>query len=718
MPTKILCTLGPSSLNKRVISRLEDLGVHMFRLNLSHTKITVLQKQISFIQSNTAIPLCLDTEGAQIRTGALKDGEIELQENLKVEIPKKIIAGNKKRFNLYPENIIKDLNIGDILSIDFNSALLQIINKTKNKLLLKVIIGGIIGSNKAVSVNRKVKLNSLTLKDINAIEIGLKNNVKHFALSFANNENDVQDIRKKIGKNNFLISKIESAEGLFNKKEIIDYSDAILIDRGDLSREVSIHKIPQIQRDLIKIANKNKTEVYVATNLLESMIINSSPTRAEVNDVYNLLESGANGLVLAAETAIGKHPIACANMIKKLINEFSSKTSKSSNLLYEDPSLIAPHGNKLVQNIASIKEKETQLNSRKIIVDDSDLMDAEQMALGTFSPLDSFMDQKNLNSVLENNKLLDGNIWTLPIILQINADKIIIPEKKERIILRSKKGEDIAFLDVKEIYTLNLNKVATKWFGTDSPNHPGVKKFLSKGNTVLSGKVTLIKRRNSRYRSYELTPHETRYIFCQRNWSRIVGFHTRNPAHKVHEYIQLKALEDSEADGLFINPVIGEKKSGDFSTEVILESYQLMIAQKIYPQNSVLLSGFNTYSRYSGPREAIFTAICRKNLGCSHFIIGRDHTGIKNFYKANENKKFFNQLENIGIELIFFDQIGFDTQRKEFTNQRSRKEIKQISATEIRNAFGKKKRLPSWYMRKEIQDMILTKINKNQKVFL
>ena len=718
MPTKILCTLGPSSLNKRVINRLEDLGVDMFRLNLSHTKITALQKQISFIQSNTPIPLCLDTEGAQIRTGALKAGKIELEENLKVEISRKVIAGNKKRFNLYPENIIEELNIGDILSIDFNSALLQIINKSKNKLHLKVIIGGIIGSNKAVSVNRKVKLNSLTLKDINAIEIGLKNNVKHFALSFANNGNDVKDIRKKIGKNNFLISKIESAEGLINKKEIIDYSNAILIDRGDLSREVSIHKIPQIQRDLIKIANKNKTEVYVATNLLESMIINSSPTRAEVNDVYNLLESGTNGLVLAAETAIGKHPIACANMIKKLINEFSSKTFKSSNNLHEDPSLITPHGNKLVQNIASLKEKETQLNSRKIIVDDSDLVDAEQIALGTFSPLDSFMDQENLNSVLENNKLLDGNIWTLPIILQINADKIIIPEKKERIILRSKKGEDIAFLDVKEIYTLDLSKVAIKWFGTDSPNHPGVKKFLSKGSTVLSGKVTLIKRRNSRYRSYELTPHETRYIFSQRNWSRIVGFHTRNPAHKVHEYMQLKALEDSEADGLLINPVIGEKKSGDFSTDVILESYQIMIANKIYPQNSVLLSGFNTYSRYSGPREAVFTAICRKNLGCSHFIIGRDHTGVKNFYKENENKKFFNQLENIGIELIFFDQIGFDTQRKEFTKQTSRKEIKHISGTKIREAFNKKKRLPNWYMRKEIQDMILLKITKNQKVFL
>ena len=202
MPTKILCTLGPSSFNKRVINRLEDLGVDMFRLNLSHTKITALQKQISFVQANTTIPLCLDTEGAQIRTGALKAGEIELQENLKVEIPRKVIAGNKKRFNLYPENIIEELNIGDILSIDFNSALLQIINKSKNKLHLKVITGGIIGSNKAVSVNRKVKLNSLTLKDINAIEIGLKNNVKHFALSFANSGNNVKDMRKKIGKNN------------------------------------------------------------------------------------------------------------------------------------------------------------------------------------------------------------------------------------------------------------------------------------------------------------------------------------------------------------------------------------------------------------------------------------------------------------------------------------------------------------------------------------
>ncbi|MDG2060818.1 MAG: pyruvate kinase [SAR86 cluster bacterium] len=716
MHTKILCTLGPASLNKKVIGRLEDLGVEIFRLNLSHTKIENLQDQIKLIQSNTNIPLCLDTEGAQIRTGTLKKGELSLIENSIVEVSEKIIKGDEKKFNLYPENIIQELHVGDILSIDFNSALLQVVKKSKNKLDLKVITGGMIGSNKAVSVNRKVNLSSLTAKDIRAIDIGLKNDIKHFALSFANEGEDVKGIRKRIGKKSFLISKIESAEGLINKKEIIKFSDAVLIDRGDLSREVSIHRIPQVQRDIIKLANSKKTEVYVATNLLESMIQNSSPTRAEVNDVYNLLESGANGLVLAAETAIGNHPIACANMIKKLINEFNAPVA-SSNLLFEDPSLIKPHGGSLILNMASIEQVKRDGSSRKLVVEDSDLIDAEQIALGTFSPIDSFMSKEELNSVLKTNKLLDGNVWTLPIILQIKRNGLM-PEIGERVILTSKKGEKIAFLDVQNIYNIDLEKVALKWFGTNSEDHPGVKRFLSKGNIVINGKVTLINRRKSVYRSYELTPHETRYIFSQRNWSRVVGFHTRNPAHGVHEHIQLRALKESEADGLFINPVIGEKKTGDFSTEIILESYKILIANKIYPDKSVLLGGFNTYSRYSGPREAIFTAICRKNLGCSHFIIGRDHTGVQDFYKENENKEFFNKLNNLEIELIFFNKIGFNSKQKKFANYSNSKSFKEISGSDVRASFKTNKKLPNWYMRKEIQNMIRLKINQKKKVFI
>lgn len=715
MHIKILCTLGPASLKKGVIGRLEDLGVDLFRLNLSHTRIEDLEDHINFIRSVTNVPLCLDTEGAQIRTGTLQGGELELEENDIVNIPNKIIKGIKSEFNLYPENIVEELNVGDILSIDFNSALLQVSKKNNSTLQLEVLIPGVIGSNRAVTVNRSVPLKSVTHKDLSSIELGITKGVNHFALSFANNSKDVENFRKIIGENNLLISKIESAKGLLNSEDIINLSDAVLIDRGDLSREIAIQKIPKAQREIIKLANKNKTEVYVATNLLESMIESSSPTRAEVNDVYNLLESGANGLVLAAETAIGKHPIACVSMIKKLIAEFHSDT-RISNFPFEDQSLIPPHGNNLVKNVADEDEINQEKDLRKIIVDDSDLIDAEQIALGTFSPIESFMSKDELINVLENNKLLDGNIWTMPIILQIEKSKNSVPNKGERIILSSKTLEDIAFLDVNTVYEIDIHEIAKKWFGTDSSHHPGVKKFLSKGNLIVSGKVMLIKRNKSAFRKYELTPHETRYIFNQRNWSRVVGFHTRNPPHMAHEYIQLKALSDCEADGLYISPVIGSKKSGDFLTEIILKSYQMMIDKKIYPDHTVMLGGFNTYSRYSGPREAVFTAICRKNFGCSHFIIGRDHTGIQDLYKEDESRKYFEELGDLGINLVFFDKVGFDLSKKKLTSKLARG-VKEISGSEIRNAFINQKKLPNWYMREDIQQMILSEIKKGKKVF-
>ena len=715
MHIKILCTLGPASLKKGVIGRLEDLGVDLFRLNLSHTRIEDLENQINFIRSATNIPICLDTEGAQIRTGTLQGGELELEENDIVNIPIKIIKGIKSEFNLYPENIVEELNVGDILSIDFNSALLQVSKKNNDALELVVLIPGVIGSNKAVTVNRSVPLKSITGKDLSSIELGITKDVNHFALSFANNSKDVENFRKVIGEKNLLISKIESAQGLLNKEDIINLSDAVLIDRGDLSREIAIQKIPKAQREIIKLANKNKTEVYVATNLLESMIENSSPTRAEVNDVYNLLESGANGLVLAAETAIGKHPIACVSMIKKLISEFNSNTIISSSA-FEDQFPIPPHGNNLVKNIAGEDEINQEKDLRKIIVDDSDLIDAEQIALGTFSPIESFMSKDELINVLENNKLLDGNIWTMPIILQIDKSKNLVPNKGERIILSSKTLEDIAFLDVNTVYEIDIHEIAKKWFGTDSSHHPGVKKLLSKGNLIVSGKVMLIKRNKSAFRKYELTPHETRYIFNQRNWSRVVGFHTRNPPHMAHEYIQLKALSDCEADGLFISPVMGSKKSGDFLTEIILKSYQMMIDKKIYPEHTVMLGGFNTYSRYSGPREAVFTAICRKNFGCSHFIIGRDHTGVQDLYKEDESRKYFEKLGDLGINLVFFDNVGFDLSTKKFTSKLEQG-VKEISGSEIRDAFINEKKLPNWYMREDIQQMILSEIKKGKKVF-
>ena len=337
MNTKLLCTLGPASLNKNIISKLEELGTTLFRLNLSHTSIDDLSELIDFVQKNTNIPLSLDTEGAQIRNGKIVNGSIELFENETIEIVKDVILGNKKEFNLYPSFIFDEIELGNLISIDFNSLLVKVIKKTSDRITVKVINGGVMGQNKAVTINKTISLPPLTSKDIKAIDIGRKFGIKNYALSFANTAQDVDFIRKKTGKNSIIISKIECINGIKNLKNIINKSNAILIDRGDLSREIPIEYVPSFQNKIIEKANKLKKHVYVATNLLESMTSRSRPTCAEVNDVFNTLASGANGLVLAAETAIGLNPINSAKMIVKLVNVYEKDNERNSVLYSNQP---------------------------------------------------------------------------------------------------------------------------------------------------------------------------------------------------------------------------------------------------------------------------------------------------------------------------------------------------------------------------------------------
>ena len=187
-----------------------------------------------------------------------------------------------------------------------------------------------------------------------------------------------------------------------------------------------------------------------------------------------------------------------------------------------------------------------------------------------------------------------------------------------------------------------------------------------------------------------------------------MGFHTRNPIHRAHEFIQLSAMDIANADGMYINPVIGPKKKGDFLPEVVLKSYQSMIDSGHYSSKDFLLGGFNTYSRFSGPREAVFTAICRKNMGCTHFIIGRDHTGVGDHYAQDDTRKFFDQLGDLEIEPIFFNAVGYDKELKKFREEKKpNKVIEKISGSAIRQAIEDSEKLPSWFMREEIQDLIL-----------
>ena len=314
--TEIFATVGPSTLNKKFLTAINKRKVNLLRINLSHTKIKDLESTVNFIKRYTKIPVCFDTEGAQIRTTSIFKNKMILKTNTSVFIHKN--KQSKKSFSLTPIEAFDLINEGDIVSIDFDSVQIKIIEKKNLSLKATVINGGSIAINKGVSVNRQIKLASFTKKDIQAFKIAKDLKIKNIALSFASTGQDVKRLREIFKYPINIISKIESKRGLKNLKNIISESNGILIDRGDLSREVPLENIPQTQKNIINVAKKMKKRVYVATNLLESMVIKRDPTRAEVNDIYNTLIDGANGLVLAAETAIGNYPLECINMISKV----------------------------------------------------------------------------------------------------------------------------------------------------------------------------------------------------------------------------------------------------------------------------------------------------------------------------------------------------------------------------------------------------------------
>ena len=319
---KIICTLGPSSINKKFLKFAKINGVNLLRLNMSHLSISSLKSSINFIKKNSSIPICIDTEGAQIRTKIKKKRFIRLGQKIEIGT----LKGN---FSLYPTSIHKKIRLNDVLSVGFDNLKVKVVS-TKSKLICRAISAGKLENNKGVHVeNRKINIDYLTKKDFEAIKIAKSLKIKYFALSFTNSVADIIKFNKLLSKEN-KIFKIETLSACKNFNEIIKHADNFLIDRGDLSKDIKIENIPIAQRDLFRIKSKRKNKnIFVATNLLESMLQNNYPTRGEANDIFNSLEMGADGLVLAAETAIGKNPIGSVEFLKKMITTF--KNSKYRN---------------------------------------------------------------------------------------------------------------------------------------------------------------------------------------------------------------------------------------------------------------------------------------------------------------------------------------------------------------------------------------------------
>jgi len=311
---EIFCTLGPKSLNK---SFLKNVGkkVNLLRLNMSHIEPKHLERLIKYVKKYTKIPICIDTEGAQIRT------RVKIKKNYKIN--KNIyIDKNNNNFNIYPPEVFDFLKKDDQLHVGFEGLKIVVVKHYSSRIKCKVTNPGILDNNKGVHlINRKINLNYLTKKDKLAIEIAIKNKIKNFALSFTNSAKDIYKFNKLLP-NCRKIFKLETSRAIKNLDSIMNCGKDFLIDRGDLSKETTIEKIPFYQKLILKKAKKKKVNVFVATNFLESMMNNPYPTRGEANDIYTTLVDGAKGLVLAGETAVGNYPTECVQFLLKIIKVF------------------------------------------------------------------------------------------------------------------------------------------------------------------------------------------------------------------------------------------------------------------------------------------------------------------------------------------------------------------------------------------------------------
>ena len=330
MDTRILVTLGPSSLKPETVKKIAQHPVYLFRINLSHTPVEAVAPTIEKIRRWSDVPICIDSQGAQIRNQAMNGHPVRFEAGEPVRIHFDAIEGDANNLSLTPGGVARELMVGDRLRIDFDAACVRVIERHRDHCLAVVETGGRVGSNKAVDMDRSVVLPAVTDKDRAAIAVAREMGIGHFALSFANSPGDVGQMRALIGPEAVLISKVESADGVRNLGGILAASDEILIDRGDLSRQVRIEKIPFLQRRIIAMARAKGVPVHVATNLLESMVNAGQPTRAEVNDVVSTLLMGADGLVLAAETAIGDYPAEAVAMVSRLIDQYRRWTPNSS----------------------------------------------------------------------------------------------------------------------------------------------------------------------------------------------------------------------------------------------------------------------------------------------------------------------------------------------------------------------------------------------------
>jgi len=366
---------------------------------------------------------------------------------------------------------------------------------------------------------------------------------------------------------------------------------------------------------------------------------------------------------------------------------------------------ISPHGGRLIDRFSG----QDTSGLEPIPVSHDLANDVENIADGIFSPLEGFLNQSDFESVVSKGRLTNDLAWTIPIVLDVDEETSKKAKEAGDVLLRNPDGTGVAVLHVEDVFTYEKSKVSRGVYGTADGRHPGVAKTNSMKDYLVGGKIDFVRRpHETEIRKYRMTPVQTREAFAKAGWNTICAFQTRNPPHVAHEMLQKTSI--TTRDGVFVNPLIGRKKRGDFVDEVIVKAYETMI-RHYYPENRCRLATLHTEMRYAGPKEAIHHAIMRQNYGCTHIIIGRDHAGVGSYYDPFAAQKIFDDYQDLEISPVFFPAFFYCRKCLTFTNPKAcphdSDDREQISGTKLREMIQNGQSPSEFILRPEVARVII-----------